>query len=470
MATSRPFWKGYLKLSLVSCPIAMFPASSSSERVSFRQINKSTGNRLKQQLVDSVTGDVVDAGQKGRGYEIGRNQFMPVEDEELEALRLESTHTIDIEKFVPRSEIDERYLDSPYYLAPTDNVGQDAFAVIREAMKRKNMVGFGRAVISRRERIVMLEPFAKGLMATTLRYAYEVRDTAEYFDDIPSIKLPGEMIELAEHILDTKAGPCFGTLALASLLAWNDARRFESRGMIYTVRLRSNGASFRRCRRSRLRPFMPICASDLPRRSARRNDSTGRRQMPVSKKRRRKKSNPQSSKGTSTRVALPDPRAMEAFMSAISGREADDAMAETQQVMYVAGNQTSSRARVALAHKALAISPLCADAYVLLAEEEAKSVDEALEYYRKGVEVAEQALGTKGFKEYAGHFWGFLETRPYMRARAGLAATLYALGEVDAAISNYQDMLTLNPNDNQGIRYVLARCLMRKGDTEALKK
>ena len=111
MAPSRPFWKGYLKLSLVSCPIAMFPASSSSERVSFRQINKTTGNRLKQQLVDSVTGDVVETGQKGRGYEIGRNQCLPVEDEELEALRLESTHTIDIEKFIPRSEIDERYLD-----------------------------------------------------------------------------------------------------------------------------------------------------------------------------------------------------------------------------------------------------------------------------------------------------------------------------------------------------------------------
>ena len=206
MAPSRPFWKGYLKLSLVSCPIAMFPALSSSERVSFRQINKSTGNRLKQQLVDSVTGDVVDAGQKGRGYEIGRNQFMPVEDEELEALRLESTHTIDIEKFVPRSEIDERYLDSPYYLVPENQVGQDAFVVIREAMRRKNMVGLGRVVISRRERIVMLEPFDKGLMATTLHYAYEIRNAAEYFEDIPSIKLPGEMVELAEHILETKAG------------------------------------------------------------------------------------------------------------------------------------------------------------------------------------------------------------------------------------------------------------------------
>jgi DNA end-binding protein Ku len=206
MAPSRPFWKGYLKLSLVSCPIAMFPASSSSERVSFRQINKKTGNRLKQQLVDSVTGDVVEAGQKGRGYEIGRNQYLPIEDEELEALRLESTHTIDIEKFVPRSEIDERYLDSPYYLVPEDKVGQDAFAVIREAMKRKNMVGLGRIVVSRRERIVMLEPFDKGLMATTLHYAYEIRNAAEYFEDIPSIKLPGEMIELAEHILETKAG------------------------------------------------------------------------------------------------------------------------------------------------------------------------------------------------------------------------------------------------------------------------
>jgi len=206
MAPSRPFWKGYLKLSLVSCPIAMFPASSSSERVSFRQINKRTGNRLKQQLVDSVTGDVVDPAQKGRGYEIGRNQYMPVEDEELEALRLESTHTIDIEKFVPWSEIDERYLDSPYYLVPEDKVGQDAFAVIREAMARKNMVGLGRVVISRRERIIVLEPFDKGLMATTLHYAYEIRNAAEYFDDIPSMKLPDEMIELAEHILETKAG------------------------------------------------------------------------------------------------------------------------------------------------------------------------------------------------------------------------------------------------------------------------
>jgi tetratricopeptide (TPR) repeat protein len=190
--------------------------------------------------------------------------------------------------------------------------------------------------------------------------------------------------------------------------------------------------------------------------------------MPVSKKPRQKKSNLRSSKGQ--HVVLPDRRAIEGLMSALGGRQSDDAIAQAQQVMYDAWDQPSSRARVALARKALAISPLCADAYVLLAEEEAKSADHALEYYRKGVEVAEQALGTQGFKEYAGHFWGFLETRPYMRARAGLAGALSTLGDVDGAISHYQAMLMLNPNDNQGIRYVLARCLMRKGNTEALKK
>jgi tetratricopeptide (TPR) repeat protein len=192
--------------------------------------------------------------------------------------------------------------------------------------------------------------------------------------------------------------------------------------------------------------------------------------MPVSRKRRRKKSNLQSAKDTSTVVTLPDRRAMEGFMSAIGGRRANDETGRAQEVMYEAWDQTNPRARVALAHKALTISPLCADAYVLLAEEEAKSVEEALEYYRKGVEAGVQVLGPKGFKEYAAHFWGVLETRPYMRARAGLAATLNALGEVDAAISNYRDMLRLNPNDNQGIRYELASCLMKSGDTEALKK
>lgn len=201
----RAYWKGYLKLSLVSCPIALYPASSSSERVSFNRINKKTGNRLKQQNVDSVTGEPVEREDIGRGYEYAKGQYIQVEDEELGKIQIESTHTIDIESFVPRTEIDDRYLDTPYYIAPTDKVGQEAFAVIRDAIREKKMVALGRIVLTRREHVVMLEAFDKGLLATTLRYAYEVRDQADYFEDIPDIKLPGEMRQLASHIIDTKA-------------------------------------------------------------------------------------------------------------------------------------------------------------------------------------------------------------------------------------------------------------------------
>jgi DNA end-binding protein Ku len=175
----RPYWKGYLKLSLV---------------------------RLRQQMVDEQTGDVVEKEDKGRGYEVSRDQHVPIEDEELDKISIESTHTIDIESFVPRAEIDERYMDSPYYIAPTDEVGQEAFIVIREAMREKKMVGLGRVVLYRRERILMLEPFDKGLLATALRYGYEVRDATPYFEDIPDVELPKEMRQLASHILDTKAG------------------------------------------------------------------------------------------------------------------------------------------------------------------------------------------------------------------------------------------------------------------------
>jgi DNA end-binding protein Ku len=202
----RPNWKGYLKLSLVSCPIALYPATSGSERVSFRQVNKQTGNRLKQQLVDSVTGEPVGPEDKGRGYEVGKNQFLMVEDEELEAIEIESTRTIEIDTFVPREQIDDRYIDAPYYIAPTDTVGQEAFAVIREAMRGKGMVALGRVVMAKREYVIALEPFEKGLKATTLRYPYEVREASAYFDDIPDLKIPGEMLKLAEHILDSKAG------------------------------------------------------------------------------------------------------------------------------------------------------------------------------------------------------------------------------------------------------------------------
>ena len=204
VAPARPFWKGYLKLSLVSCPIALYTGASSTERVSFRQINKKTGNRLRQQLIDEVTRELVEGENKGRGYEYSKNAYIPVDDDELDAIAIESSHTIEINSFVPREQVDERYLDNPYYITPNDQVGQDAFAVIREAMRGKGMVALARVVLAKRERVIMLQPWDKGLKGTTLRYPYEIRDAKEYFDDIPSVKLEPDMLKLAEHILQSK--------------------------------------------------------------------------------------------------------------------------------------------------------------------------------------------------------------------------------------------------------------------------
>jgi DNA end-binding protein Ku len=205
MAPARPYWKGYLKLSLVSCPICLYSGTSSTERVSFRQINKQTGNRLRQQLVDEVTREPVEGPDKGRGYEYAKDAYISVDDDELDAIAIESTHTIEIDSFVPRDQIDERYLDSPYYITPNGQVGQEAFAVIREAMRGKHLVALGRVVLSKRERVIMLEPWDKGLIATTLRYPYEIRDAKEYFADISDLTVEPEMLKLAEHILQSKA-------------------------------------------------------------------------------------------------------------------------------------------------------------------------------------------------------------------------------------------------------------------------
>src|ERR1700726_1239298 len=200
----RPYWKGYLKLALVSCPIALHAACSSSERISFRQINRKTGNRLRQQLIDEETREPVEGSEKARGYEIGKGQFLLVEDEELEAVEIESTHTIEIDSFVPRSEIDQRFFDTPYYITPNDPVGHEAFAVIREAMRSKALVALGRIVLSKRERVMALEPFDRGLIGTTLHYPYEMRHANDYFADIPELTPAPELLRLAEHILDSK--------------------------------------------------------------------------------------------------------------------------------------------------------------------------------------------------------------------------------------------------------------------------
>jgi DNA end-binding protein Ku len=202
----RANWKGYLRLSLVSCPIALYPASSLSEKVSFNRLNRKTGNRLKQQNVDSETGEVVPREDIARGYEVAKGQYLIVEDEELDAVQIESTRTIDIDQFVPKSEIDERYIESPYYIAPDGQVGQDAFAVIRDTIGKLNMVALGRVVLTRREHVIALEPKGRGLMGLTLRYPYEIRDEASYFEDIPELKLPKEMLDLATHIVNTKSG------------------------------------------------------------------------------------------------------------------------------------------------------------------------------------------------------------------------------------------------------------------------
>ena len=202
----RSNWKGYLKLSLVSASIAIYPATSASEKVRFNTLNRATGNRLKRQMVDSETGAVVDSDEQVKGYAVGKDQYVLVEDEELAGIAIESTRTVEIERFVPKVSIDDRYRDTPYYLAPEDQVGQEAFAVIRDAMRKKKMVGIARVVMARRERIMMLEPFGKGLMGTTLLYPYEIRSEESVFEEIPELKLPEPMVGLAEEIIDRMTG------------------------------------------------------------------------------------------------------------------------------------------------------------------------------------------------------------------------------------------------------------------------
>src|SRR5215831_12178522 len=187
-------------------PLRSIRPPRSAKKVSFNRINRKTGNRLKQQNVDLETGEVVSRDDMVRGYEVAKGHYMVVEDEEIEAVQIESTRTIDIDQFVPKNEIDERYVDSPYYIAPDGAVGQEAFAVIRDTIAKLNMVALGRVVLARREHVIALEPKGHGLVGTTLRYPYEVRDEKPYFEDIPELKLPKEMLDLAAHIVQTKSG------------------------------------------------------------------------------------------------------------------------------------------------------------------------------------------------------------------------------------------------------------------------
>ncbi len=202
----RANWKGFLRLSLVTCPVALYPATSDSEKISFNQLNRQTGHRIKYAKVDADTGEEVPNEDIVKGYKVDTDTFIEVTKDELENVALESTRTIDIDEFVDRSEIDPRYLIRPYYLRPDGKVGHDAFAVIRETIREMNKVAIGRVVLTNREHIIALEPLDKGLMGMLLRYPYEVRSEDEYFDEIQDVKVTKDMLDLAKHIVNQKTG------------------------------------------------------------------------------------------------------------------------------------------------------------------------------------------------------------------------------------------------------------------------
>jgi len=202
----RANWKGFLRLSPVTCPVALYPATSDSEKVSFNQINRNTGHRIKYTRVDADTGVEVATEDIVKGFKVDTDTYVEVTKDELENVALESTRTIDIDEFVQRDEIDPRYIIRPYYLRPDGKVGHDAFAVIRETIREMDKVAIGRVVLTNREHIIALEALDKGLMGTLLRYPYEVRSADEYFDDIQDVKLTKDMLDLAKHIVNQKAG------------------------------------------------------------------------------------------------------------------------------------------------------------------------------------------------------------------------------------------------------------------------
>jgi DNA end-binding protein Ku len=202
----RANWKGFLRLSLVTCPVALYPATSDSEKVSFNQINRKTGHRIKYAKVDADTGEEVANEDIMKGYKVDTDTYIEVSKDELDDIALESTRTIEIDEFVPRTDIDSRYVIRPYYLVPDGKVGHDAFAVIRETIRTMNKVAIGRVVLTNREHIIALEPLDNGLMGTLLRYPYEVRNEKEYFDDIQDVKITKDMLDLAKHIVEQKSG------------------------------------------------------------------------------------------------------------------------------------------------------------------------------------------------------------------------------------------------------------------------
>lgn len=201
---ARPAWRGYLKLSLVTCAVELTNATTHTEKVSFRVINRDTGNTVKRQYIDAVTGKPVQDKNEVKGYEVDKDQYLLIEENEIEALHIESEHTMNLDGFVQKSEIEQVYLDTPYYLAPADKVSEEAFIAIRDALAARKMAGLSRIVLYRRERPVVIEPLGKGMLLTTLRYQNTVRKATTVFEDIDDLKIDEEIIDLATHIIDRK--------------------------------------------------------------------------------------------------------------------------------------------------------------------------------------------------------------------------------------------------------------------------
>ena len=278
----RPSWKGYLKLSLVSCAVAIFPATSTSQRIRFNIINRNTGNRIHNEVVDAETGEPVEPEDRVKGYQFEKGKYVLVEEEELDNVALESTHTIDIEQFVPMADVDRIYLDESYYLTPQDEMSQEAFAVIRDAMRKEDLVGIARVVISRREHLLLLAPRGKGLMATTLRYKTEVRAEKNYFDEIEAVKVPSDMLKLAVQILESKKGKF-------------DPSKFKDRyedALMDLIKAKRSGKAPPII--SEERPSNVINLMDALRRSARSNNSSSKTGRSASSRRQSSKSSKSS--------------------------------------------------------------------------------------------------------------------------------------------------------------------------------
>ena len=206
MAAHRAQWKGHIKIGEISCGVGLYTAASTSDRISFRTINKATGNPVRREFVDSETEETVEREKQVKGFEIESGEYIMIDPEEVTAVIPESDKMLDIEAFLPSSEVDDVYFDKPYYLVPTDDVAEDSFAGLRDAMRKANVTAIARTVLFRRMRTVLIRAHGRGLIATTLNFDYEVRSSKEAFKAVPQIKVEGEMLDLAKHIIGTKKG------------------------------------------------------------------------------------------------------------------------------------------------------------------------------------------------------------------------------------------------------------------------